>query len=232
MPRSPAGGREPAERGAAAGAVTRLAPLTLPGPAGPLEALLQERDAHDHAVAAVICHPHPLYGGTMHNTVVHRVAATLHGLGAATLRFNFRGAGRSAGRHDRGAGELEDARAALGFLREREPRARTWLAGFSFGAWVAARLAAQEPAVAGLVLIAPPVRTESFEVLRGCATAKIVVQGSADEICPLEPLEREFPAWAAPKRLVVVPGASHFFDRRLTELADGLTAALREERWI
>jgi alpha/beta superfamily hydrolase len=199
---------------------------------GPLEALLQEREAHDHAIAVVICHPHPLYGGTMHNKVVHRAAATLHGLGAATLRFNFRGAGRSAGRHDRGVGELEDARAALDFLRAREPQARTWLAGFSFGSWVAARLAAREPSVAGLLMIAPPVRTASFEDLQALATPKIAVQGAADDICPLNWLERDFPSWADPKRLVVVDGASHFFDRRLTELANALTAALKEERWI
>jgi alpha/beta superfamily hydrolase len=180
----------------------------------------------------VICHPHPLYGGTLNNKVVHRVASTLHGLGAATLRFNFRGVGHSAGTHDRGEGELEDARAAFHWLRAREPQAVALLAGFSFGSWIAARLAAEEPDVKGLILVAPSVRTASFAEMRGLATPKIVLQGSDDDVCPPEDLEREFPTWRAPKRLVMVPGASHFFDARLGELAQALTAALKEERWI
>src|SRR3989442_386300 len=117
-------------------------PLSLSGPAGNLEALLQERTPGEHGVIAVVCHPHPQYGGTMHNKVVHRVAVTLLNLGAAVLRFNFRGVGKSAGVYGDGDGELEDARAALGFMRGRYSGAREWVAGFSFGAWVAARLAA------------------------------------------------------------------------------------------
>src|SRR5512143_487701 len=109
---------------------SRLVALELAGPAGRLEAVLQECDSGPPAFAALVCHPHPLYGGTLHNKVVHRVAATLHGLGAAVLRFNFRGVGRSAGTFDRGEGELEDARTALAWLRERYPSARRWTAGF------------------------------------------------------------------------------------------------------
>lgn len=205
----------------------RLLPLVLDGPAGPLEALLQERDEHDHVLAAVVCHPHPLYGGTMHNKVAHRVASTLHALGAAVLRFNFRGVGHSAGAFDRGEGELEDARTALAYLRGRYPDARRWAAGFSFGSWVASRLAASEPDVERLVLIAPPVHTQTFEEMRTLATPKLVVQGTGDEICRPENLERVWPEWAEPKRLVRVPGASHFFDRRLGELADAIREGLR-----
>ncbi len=215
-----------------AGAASRLAAQTLQGPAGALEALLQERDGDRPGIVAVVCHPHPLYGGTLHNKVVHRVAGVLHGLGAAVLRFNFRGVGKSAGTHDRGEGELDDARVALEWLRERHPRAQPWLAGFSFGSWVAARLAAREPAVERLVLVAPPVRTSSFAALHDCATPKLVIQGDADDICPAALLEREFPNWADPKRLVRVPGGTHFFDRRLSELAAALEEAIREERWI
>lgn len=205
----------------------RLLPLVLEGPAGPLEALLQERDEHDHDLTAVVCHPHPLYGGTMHNKVAHRAASTLHALGAAVLRFNFRGVGHSAGAFDRGEGELEDARVALAYLRARYPNARRWAAGFSFGSWVASRLAASEPDVERLILIAPPVHTQAFAEMRTLAAPKLVVQGTGDEICRPENLERVWPEWAEPKRLVRVAGAGHFFDRQLGELADAIREGLR-----
>jgi len=208
-------------------AVSRLVPLALDGPAGPLEALLQERDDHRHDLVAVVCHPHPLYGGTLHNKVTHRVASTLHGLGAAVLRFNFRGVGASAGAYDRGDGELEDARAALAFLRRRYPEARRWAAGFSFGSWVASRLAAREPDVERLILVAPPVHTQTFEEMATLPVPKLVVQGTADEVCRPENLARVFPGWAEPKRLVEVPGAGHFFDRKLAELSQALLEGLR-----
>ena len=205
---------------------SRLVSLTLDGPAGGLEALLQEHEARDHALAAVVCHPHPLYGGTLHNKVVHRAAAVLHTLGAAVLRFNFRGAGNSAGRHDRGEGEVEDARAALAFISQRYPGARRWLAGFSFGAWIASRLAAAEPQVERLILIAPPVTTSSFEVLESLATPKLVLQGAADEVVPPVAVREQFQRWAEPKKLVEIPGANHFFDRQLGALADAMHEAL------
>ncbi len=205
---------------------TRLQAVTFPGPAGALAGLLQERGARDHAWTAVICHPHPLHGGTMHNKVVHRVASVLHGLGAAVLRFDFRGVGRSEGRFDGGAGELEDARAALGWMRARYPGSGAWLGGFSFGSWIAARLAASEPEVRHLVLVAPPVATSDFSVLRATAVPKLVVQGKRDDICPPAALEREFPAWAEPKTLRMVDGATHFFDRQLGALSEVLLEAL------
>jgi hypothetical protein len=198
----------------------------LPGPLGLLEGLLQERSGRDHALAAVVCHPHPLYGGTMHNKVVHRMASVLHGLDAAVLRFNFRGAGRSQGKFDGGDGELEDARAALAFLRSRYAGARCWAAGFSFGSWVAARLAASEPDVERLVLTAPPVRTQSFEVLRTSTVPKLVLQGTRDDVCPLEALELEYATWAGPKELVRIHSANHFFDRQLGALAQAMDQAL------
>jgi uncharacterized protein len=207
-------------------ASARLVPVTLRGPAGSLEALLQESEGRTHALAAVVCHPHPLYGGTMHNKVVHRVAQVLHARGAAVLRFNFRGAGASQGSFDAGRGESEDARAALDFMRKRHPHARRWLAGFSFGSWIAARLAASQPDVEQLVLIAPPVRKSDFAVLHHARVPKLVVQGASDRTCPIEDLEREFPLWADPKKLVRVEGATHFFDKQLADLAKALDQAL------
>jgi alpha/beta superfamily hydrolase len=203
--------------------------VTLAGPAGVLEGLLQERDAHDHAIAAVVCHPHPLHGGTLHNKVVHRIASVLHEIGVAVLRFNFRGVEGSAGVHDRGVGELEDARAALRWMEARHPGTRLWVAGFSFGSWVAARLAASEPNVEQVILVAPPVGTSDFSSMRSSATPKLVFQGTQDDLCPLAILEAEFPAWAEPKALIRIEGASHFFDRRLAVLGDAMRVALLPE---
>ncbi|HTR96392.1 MAG TPA: alpha/beta fold hydrolase [Candidatus Acidoferrales bacterium] len=207
--------------------VSRLQSVTLRGVAGAIEGLLQEFDATEPELAAVVCHPHPLFGGTLHNKVVHRVASTLHELGAAVLRFNFRGVGRSEGVHDRGVGELEDARVALAWLRERHPAARCWVAGFSFGSWVASRLGASEPGIERMILIAPPVHTQTFEEMRTSPVPKLVVQGTADDVCKPENLARVFPGWAEPKRLMPVEGAGHFFDRRLAELAIAIREGIR-----
>jgi alpha/beta superfamily hydrolase len=205
---------------------SRLASLWIAGPAGRLEALLLENEKRDHGIAALICHPHPLYGGTMHNKVVHRTASVLHALGAAALRFNFRGAGKSEGRHDRGAGELEDAHAALRFLAERYPNARRWVAGFSFGAWIASRLPAVEAGIERLILIAPPVTSSSFATLESLAIPKLVLQGGDDDICPPQALKEQLGRWAEPTQLVEIPGATHFFDRQLGALADAMHEAL------
>jgi alpha/beta superfamily hydrolase len=205
---------------------TRLQSVTLAGPSGALEALWQDQEGRPHRFAAVVCHPHPLYGGTMHNKVVHRVASTLHDLGGAVLRFNFRGVGRSEGVHDRGVGEVEDARAALVACRVRHPEARLWVAGFSFGSGVAATLAPSEPDVERAILVAPPVHSFRFDPMRAWFKPKLVLQGGSDDICPLRALEPEYATWAEPKRLVVVDGASHFFDRQLGPLGDALREAL------
>ena len=206
---------------------TRLTPLKFDGPAGAIEGLLQEREGDAPRIVAVVCHPHPLYGGTLHNKVVHRTAATLHQLGAAVLRFNFRGVGRSAGTHDQGEGEVEDARAAIEFLRRRHSGAHVWIAGFSFGSWIAARLAASDPTIERMILVAPPVTTSSFEVLRSSTTPKLILQGSADVVCPRAALEPEFARWAEPKQVIYIEGASHFFDRQLGDLAKAMSQALK-----
>ena len=206
--------------------VARLVPVELSGPAGRIEGLLQEREGAGHVMVALVCHPHPLYGGTLHNKVTHRVASTMFAHGAAVLRFNFRGVGRSEGVHDRGRGELHDSLAVLDWLRRRHPRARAWVAGFSFGSWVASRLAAAESAIERLVMVAPPVHTQTFEEMRSCPVAKLVVQGDADEVCKPENLARVYPTWAEPKRLEMVPGAGHFFDRKLGELAEAVERGL------
>ena len=208
--------------------VTRLKHLVIPGPAGAIEAALHEREGREHRLAAVVCHPHPSYGGTLHNKVVHRLASVLHELGAEVLRFNFRGVGKSEGVHDEGRGELEDARAALEWTRGRYPGARLWLGGFSFGSWIAARLAAEAAGIEQLILVAPPVKRSEFDVLRTSAVPKLVLQGLADTTCPPADLQAQFPTWAEPKRLILIPDASHFFDRQLGALATAVQDALGE----
>jgi len=200
----------------------RMKHLAIPGPAGIIEGVFQTRVKAPHPVSALVCHPHPLHGGTLHNKVVHRVANVFEDEGAAVLRFNFRGVGKSDGRHDHGRGELEDAHAAFTFLKVRCPTARRWLAGFSFGSWIAARLAAVETELDLLMLVAPPVSTSSFEGLRSSPVPKLIVQGTLDEISPLPAIRDEFPTWMEPKLMVEVPGATHFFHKQLGELADAV----------
>jgi len=212
---SAAAGEPAAERGL-------LLAQELQGGAWRIEALLQERPDERPAFVAVVCHPHPLYGGTLHNKVVHRVASSLFERHAAVLRFNFRGVGKSEGVHDRGHGELDDARAALAWIRARHPGVPAWCAGFSFGSWVASRVAAAEPAIERLWLVAPPVHTQTFEEMRVATVPKHVFQGTADDVCKPENIERVFPSWAEPKRLVWIEGASHFFDRKIAELGEAL----------
>ena len=204
----------------------RLLPLELRGPAGKIEALFQERHGLEPPCVVLVCHPHPLYGGTLHNKVTHRLASTLYARGAAVLRFNFRGVGKSEGTHDHGRGELQDSLALLDWLRRRHPAAEAWVAGFSFGSWVASRVAASEGAVKRLLLVAPPVHTQTFDEMRGCPVRKLVIQGTADEVCKPENLARVFPTWADPKRLEMVEGASHFFDRKLAELGTAIERGL------
>lgn len=205
---------------------TRLIPLTVAGPAGALEALLQEHEGQRAELAALVCHPHPSYGGTLHNKVTHRVASTLHALGAIVLRFNFRGVGKSEGRFDEGEGELDDARAALAELRRRAPGARCWVAGFSFGSWIAARLATSDAGIERLILVAPPVSTHDFSMLGSSKLPKLILQGTADVNCSPEELAKQLPLWAEPKKLVLIEGASHFFDRQLGALGEALKQEL------
>jgi uncharacterized protein len=208
----------------------RLVQVDIPGPAGNLEGLLQET-ANDHPpeVTALVCHPHPLYGGTLHNKVVHRTATVLHRLGCVSLRFNFRGVGKSAGAHDNGIGEVEDARAALRWLESRYRNSRRWLAGFSFGSGIATHLAASEPVIERLVLVAPPVERADLGVLRSCSVPKLVIQGTADTVVNPAAVEAEFQRWAEPKKLIRVEGAGHFFDKHLGALGEALSQELQPQ---
>lgn len=197
--------------------------LLLKGPAGGLEAMLWPPARPDPLMTAVVCHPHPLYGGTMHNMVVFRIAKTLHQLGVPVLRFNFRGAGLSEGTHDDGRGESGDVGTAIDFLSREYHWCPMLLAGFSFGAWVGLRAGCAEPRVSELIGVGMPVNNSDFSYLQECHKPKLFLQGSRDQYGSRERVEALAAGLAEPKRVVFVEGADHFFRGKL----DQVDAALR-----
>jgi alpha/beta superfamily hydrolase len=205
----------------------------LAGPAGPLEALLDE-PANAPRAAVVFAHPHPQYGGSMHTKAVYQGAKGLTRTGCAVLRFNFRGVGRSAGDFDRGEGEMEDFKAALDYMASRYPGVPLWSAGFSFGSWVALEVGADDDRVTALIGVAPPVATSisgqeySFPRTLVSTKAKFFVQGEADEVCPLEGMWAFYARIPDPKELVVIDGANHLFEGQTTEVGEALEDLLAD----
>src|ERR1700761_5556019 len=189
----------------------------LRGPAGRLEALLNG-GAPDAPYAALVCHPHPLFGGTMHNKVVYHAMKTFQGAGLPVLRFNFRGAGLSEGTHDNGHGEKEDLRAALDWL-EREFHRPILFAGFSFGSSVGLRTCCGDPRVSGMAALGLPVsaggRDYHYRFLAECTQPKLFVSGTEDQYGPQAAVEAVVAAAAPPAELVFVQGADHFFAGKL-----------------
>ena len=191
----------------------------LDGPAGRLEALLNA-GVPDATHAGLVCHPHPLGGGTMHNKVVFQVMKALNSFGFPVLRFNFRGTGLSAGKHDEGRGEIADVEAALAWLKREFPLPIIF-AGFSFGSATGLRAACPDPDVKALISIGTPVEAEgrlySFSFLRECRKPKLFVSGDHDQYGPHDALEEIVAQAAEPKELVFVPG-DHFFEGHLAEM--------------
>lgn len=203
--------------------------LFLEGPAGQLEALLNQ-GAETATHAALVCHPHPMFGGTMHNKVVFHTMKTLNGFGFPVLRFNFRGAGLSQGEHDEGRGEVEDVRTGLHWLRE-EFHLPMIFAGFSFGTAVGLRAACPDPDVAAMISLGTPVspvdeRAYDFSFLQSCTRPKLFVSGARDQFGPRAKLEQLVALVPEPKRLVIIEGADHFFAGRLAELRAAI------EQWV
>jgi alpha/beta superfamily hydrolase len=196
-----------------------LRSLFLDGPAGKLEALLNA-GARDATHAAVVSHPHPLYGGTMHNKVVFHAMKALRAFGFPVLRFNFRGTARSEGAHDQGRGEVEDVRAALDWL-DREFRLPIVFAGFSFGASVGLRACCPDARVAALISLGTPAvtegRTHRYRFLESCAKPKLFVSGRYDEFGPSGVLEQIVERAADPKHLVRIEG-DHYFASHLDDM--------------
>ena len=202
----------------------------LEGPVGPLEAILWTPSAPQHRppLAAVVCHPHPLYGGTMHNKVVYQGAKSLDALGLPVLRFNFRGAGLSAGKHDRGVGEQDDVRAAFDFLAKQVPGVPLLLAGFSFGAWVGLRAGCDDSRVSHLIGLGIPVNSSDFSFMNQCKKPKLFVHGTEDEYGALEKVKFLVASLPGENHLVTVDGAAHFFAGQLDQLDAAITNWLRE----
>jgi alpha/beta superfamily hydrolase len=193
--------------------------LFLEGPAGRLEAILwTPKDTPHPPLAATVCHPHPLFAGTMHNKVVYQAAKSMDALGMPVLRFNFRGAGLSAGVHDHGRGEQDDVRAALDFLTAEFPGVPLLLAGFSFGALVGLRAGCEHPRVSQLIGLGIPVDNNDFSFLRQCNKPKLFVQGSNDEYGAVATVKGLVASLPGENQLVIVEGVDHFFAGKLHQL--------------
>jgi alpha/beta superfamily hydrolase len=213
----------------------------IPGPVGPLEVLLEEPPAERGVnaeglvergqadglrAAVVVAHPHPQRGGTMHTKAVFQAAKAFTRLGCAVLRFNFRGVGASAGSFADGIGEQDDFRAALDFMSRQYPGVPLWVAGMSFGSWIAMTVGAADARVSTLVGICPPLTRYDYEAVRTSGKPKFFIQGERDEICPLKDMQAFYARAADPKELVVIDAADHLFDGKLTDVADAIEELL------
>jgi alpha/beta superfamily hydrolase len=217
--------------------------LLLPGPAGCLETILwatsPEKENGRPPLAAVVCHPHPLFGGTMHNKVVYQTAKTIHRFGLPVMRFNFRGVGLSEGAHDKGAGEEGDVQAVIDFLAAEYPGVPLLVAGFSFGSWVGLRAGCADPRVTELLGLGLPVGdldSHSFSYLDRCDKPKLLVCGEFDRFGPpnrLRAMVEQFPARVRENtKVVVVAGGDHFFAGHLLELDRAIAGWLVDRRTL
>lgn len=201
--------------------------VLIPGPAGNLEGIVEQPTSADPAFVAVVCHPHPQYGGTMTNKVVHTLAKSFNELGAAAVRFNYRGVGESEGAYDDGNGETLDALAAIGWVTARWPAAQLWLGGFSFGGAIAIRAAAQVDA-RRLVTVAPAIRLVAVDVFATPRVSWLVVQGDSDELVEAAHVQQWASSLQPPPEFVMLPGVDHFFHGRLKELREVVLRWVRE----
>jgi alpha/beta superfamily hydrolase len=202
----------------------------LEGPVGRLEAILwTPRSDTPPPLAALVCHPHPLFGGTMHNKVVFQAAKSIDALGIPVLRFNFRGAGLSAGVHDRGMGEREDVRTALQFLLGEFPGVPLLVAGFSFGSAVGLRVGCKTPEVTHLIAMGLPVNNADVSFLSECPKPKLFVHGSNDGHGAITKIEELVPTLPGENRLVIVEDVDHFFAGKLSRLGQAITSWLTDQ---
>lgn len=199
------------------------------GPVGNLEAILWTSVRYRKPpLAAVLCHPHPLFGGTFHNKVVYQAAKSFDSLGIPVVRFNFRGAGLSAGVHDKGGGEQGDAQAAVDYLASEFPDTPLLLGGFSFGSWVGLRIGCSDSRVVELISLGTPVNSSDFTYLGSCTKAKLFVHGANDAFGARPRVEELVGRLPGENRLVFVAGADHFFAGHLGELDRAITSWIIE----
>ena len=206
--------------------------IIIPGPEGRLEARYQKGKDQRSPICLVL-HPHPRQGGTMNNKIVYNIYHAFKNIGFATLRFNFRGVGKSQGSYDNGVGELTDAAAALDWLQNENPTAQnTWIAGFSFGSWLALQLLMRRPEIAGFVAVSPPANLYDFSFLAPCPASGLIIQGTDDKIVEAEQVSGLADKLNKQKNLKVVYkkliGADHFFKNELDDIQDVITKYLRK----
>jgi alpha/beta superfamily hydrolase len=201
--------------------------LRIAGPSVELEAVLRVPDTEPLRAGAVLCHPHPVYGGTMDNRVVFRSGKAAMAAGLAALRFNFRGVGSSTGVFDNGAGETEDVRAATDYLAHKYPGLPLALIGFSFGAWVGLQVACQDPRIHAIVGLGLPLNSYDFEFLVDNSKPSLFVSGSNDKFCPREKMEGLAGRLPPSSTVRWIEGADHFFTNELEELQLIITDFLR-----
>jgi alpha/beta superfamily hydrolase len=199
----------------------------IPGPLGPLEALLDVPDVTPRA-GVVFAHPLPTHGGTMHTKVVFQAAKALTRIGCVVLRFNFRGVGRSAGIWDNGRGEMDDYRAAIDFISGRYPDLEMWAAGFSFGSYIAMTIGAEDERVCALIGIAPPVSRYDYTPVMQSMKPKFIVHGERDELIPLKAVREFYARLQEPRELVEVDRANHLFEGQASEVGDALEELLAD----
>ena len=197
------------------------------GPAGLLEALLDEPAAEPRAVA-VFGHPHPLHGGTMHTKALYQAAKAMPRIGVAALRFNFRGVGRSAGTFDAGTGEKDDFKAAIAFASERYPDLPIWAAGMSFGSWIGMTTGAEDARVSLLLGIAPPVDRYDFEILKVSPLPKFIIHGEADELISIKDVRKFYSQIPEPKELVTIEDANHLFEGKTSMVGEAVEDLLAD----
>ena len=201
----------------------KIESLFLAGPEGKLEALLEEPEHTAPRAAALVCHPHPQHGGTMHNKVVYRVARGLRRSGHVVLRFNYRGVNLSEGAYAHGDGELDDARAGLAYLRGRFPELPYTLAGFSFGSRIALRLGCggiNDPDPSRIIAVGFPTAYRNNAGLEGCHTPRVFIQSTHDEFGAVDDLRATVDALPEPKRLILIEARDHFFTGALEQLEE------------
>lgn len=197
------------------------------GPAGQLEIAFSEPTESTRQAWGIVCHPHPLYGGTMHNKIVTTLAKTFQGMGVPTIRFNFRGVMRSEGSYDNGQGELEDLLAVIEWVQGQQYKEAIWLAGFSFGGYIAARAATLIP-TQKLVTVAPAIQYFPTIDLHPVSHPWVLVQGERDDVVSVDDVLKWASSRVSPPLVIRFPDAGHFFHGQLTELRQQIQAALGE----
>ena len=206
--------------------------IIINGPAGRIEGRYLPPKVVNAPIALML-HPHPQHGGTMNNKIVYTLYNLFAQRGFGTLRFNFRGVGRSQGTFDRGEGELSDAAAALDWLQTYNPDAPAcWIAGFSFGAWIGMQLLMRRPEISGFISIAPPANLFDFSFLAPCPSSGLIVHGSSDEVVPSESVQKLVDKLSHQRDITVkytsIPGANHFFTNKIEQMGNSVGAYLDE----